>query len=113
MYMCIAISLYAPHYVHVGIQPGDIGPLVRCRSGQSTGHTAQEAVQECPLLCLLPSWRPALVSTTIYMYMYSNTFVHNNVYMYTYMYLLDGNWIKVSHYSSYSYMYLCVLAMCI
>ena len=25
-----------------------------------------------------------------------------------YMYLLDGNWIRVSNYSSYIYMYLCV-----
>lgn len=25
--------LYAPHYMYVGIQPGDIGPLVGCWSG--------------------------------------------------------------------------------
>ena len=56
--------MYAYMYVrvHVELQPGDTGALIGCWSGQSAGHTAQETVQEHPLLCIFSSRRPALVS---------------------------------------------------
>ena len=46
-----------------GLQSGAARPLPGCWSGKSTGHTAQETVQEDSLLCLLSSWWTALVGT--------------------------------------------------